>query len=314
MKQTITLLISLIFSISIIGQDTTYYDNNWEKVKEKEEATYYRISRYNKKTNIFFIEDFFLNGKRQMAGSYKSLNPENKHGEFMWWYSNGQSSMKGKYVDDEREGLFYKWDSLGVLLSETDYSQGYFHGEKKIYYSNGNIKKKSHYNNGLLEGEIKEWYENGQLKNSYIISNRQLNGVVESYYENGKQLRVDIYKDDKLIKGVCFTKNGSDTAYYPFFERAEFKGGINGFRKYIESKLVYPEIAAKHGKEGRVNIYFVIDTAGNLVEEEIIRSDNRLLNSTALNVVRSSPKWKPGKINGELVRMSFVFPVVFVLK
>lgn len=94
-----------------------------------------------------------------------------------------------------------------------------------------------------------------------------------------------------------------------------FQGkGQDGFREYIAKNLRYPEIAAENGISGRVFVRFVVEPDGSVSNAEVIRSVDPALDAEALRVVRSSPKWSPGKQRGKPVRVSFTFPINFVLQ
>ena len=249
-----------------------------------------------------------------MTGTFKSLDPDVKYGYFMWWYPNGQISKKGTYIENNKEGTFYNWDSLGNLISEIDYSKGQYNGLYCDWYKNGQLKDSYNYSFNKQNGLYKSWYKNGQLKDSINYLYDKLNGVVVSFYNNGNILRNDLYMNDSLVKGACFTKNGNDTTYFPYIEKADFVRGLNGFRNYVQLKLYYPEDALRRGLQGIVYISFVVDTTGKVVNAKVVNSSNEIFNTSALQAVESSPKWKPGKKNGKLVEMSFTIPVIYMFK
>jgi TonB family protein len=287
MKNLLVISVFLFIFFDIFSQDTTYFDKDWNKIKKRKNPSYYRVKSYIDKSKVYFIEDFYISGVKQMTGTYKSINPHIKYGYFMWWYPNGQISEKGTYIDNKREGAFFKWDSLGNIISEANYS------------------------NGKINGLYKGWYKNGQLKDSVNYSNGKLDGVVVSFYDNGNLLSNDIYKNDSLVKGACFKKNGNDTTYFPFVEKAYFKGGLLGFRDFVMSKLHNPVNAALDGLQGIVNVSFDVNTSGKVVNVRVTDSSDEIFNNSALQAVASSPQWKPGKRNGKLVKMSFTIPVIY---
>ncbi len=94
-----------------------------------------------------------------------------------------------------------------------------------------------------------------------------------------------------------------------------FQGkGQDGFRTYIGNNLQYPEIAAENGISGRVFVKFVIEPDGSISNVGIVRGVDPALDKEAIRVVKSSPKWAPGKQRGKPVRVSFTFPINFVLQ
>jgi len=94
-----------------------------------------------------------------------------------------------------------------------------------------------------------------------------------------------------------------------------FQGkGQDGFRTYIAQNLRYPEIAAENGIAGRVFVSFVVEPNGVVSNVNIVRGVDPALDAEAVRVVKSSPKWAPGKQRGKPVRVSFTFPINFVLQ
>jgi protein TonB len=94
-----------------------------------------------------------------------------------------------------------------------------------------------------------------------------------------------------------------------------FGGGDNNkFREYIAKNLKYPDIAAENGIQGRVFVAFVVEPDGRVSNVRVVRGVDPALDKEAVRVVQSSPKWKPGMQRGKPVRVSFTFPIIFVLQ
>lgn len=107
------------------------------------------------------------------------------------------------------------------------------------------------------------------------------------------------------------TKN-ADPLYLELDEHPTFKGGgPNDFALWVARHLKYPRYAKEIGIEGTVKVHFVIDTNGKVSEAHIHEGIHPLLDEEAVRVVMKSPKWKPGKKDGEPVRVSYTLPVIF---
>jgi periplasmic protein TonB len=96
-------------------------------------------------------------------------------------------------------------------------------------------------------------------------------------------------------------------------EKAEFIGGMEAWYRYLKDKLSYPKLAQKMGEEGTVLVRFVINTDGSIQDVEVVRSVHPLLDQAAVNVIESSPQWKPAKHLGKLVRTRMTIPIKFKL-
>lgn len=93
----------------------------------------------------------------------------------------------------------------------------------------------------------------------------------------------------------------------------QFPGGQIAMLKYIMENMKYPEQAMKEGIQGRVAVRFIVEKDGSISDVKPILSVHPLLNKEAVRVVKSMPKWSPGKQNGKPVRVRFNLPVMFKL-
>lgn len=91
-------------------------------------------------------------------------------------------------------------------------------------------------------------------------------------------------------------------------------GDPNGFRSWVAQNLNYPEVAAENGIQGRVYVQFVVEADGRLTNVRVIRGVDPALDKEAVRVISNSPKWNPGKQRGKPVRVSYTFPITFVLQ
>lgn len=98
-------------------------------------------------------------------------------------------------------------------------------------------------------------------------------------------------------------------------EKPSFNGGdANEFSKWVNSKLVYPEIAKENGVQGRVTLQFTVNTDGSVSNVIVLRGVDSSLDKEAVRVVSSSPKWTPGKQRDRAVKVTYTFPVIFQLR
>ncbi len=83
--------------------------------------------------------------------------------------------------------------------------------------------------------------------------------------------------------------------------------------KWIAKNVKYPQIAAENGVQGKVFMNFVIEKDGSITDVKVLRGVDPALDKEAIRVIKSMPKWKPGKQRGKPVRVSFNLPIVFQL-
>ena len=98
-------------------------------------------------------------------------------------------------------------------------------------------------------------------------------------------------------------------------EKPKFQGGdANTFSKWVNSKLIYPEIAKENGIQGRVTLQFTVNVDGSVSNVTVLRGVDSSLDKEAVRIVSSSPKWTPGRQRERPVKVTYTFPVIFRLQ
>lgn len=93
-----------------------------------------------------------------------------------------------------------------------------------------------------------------------------------------------------------------------------FPGGDAALMQYLSQNIHYPAVAAENGVQGRVVVGFVVERDGSITDVNVLRSVDPSLDKEAVRVVKSMPKWNPGKQNGSAVRVKYQVPVSFRLQ
>ena len=88
--------------------------------------------------------------------------------------------------------------------------------------------------------------------------------------------------------------------------KPEFPGGNIAFDKFIENNFKIPTAT---GLRGKVFITFIVEKDGSLSNIKILRDLGYETGSEAIRVLKTSPKWSPGKINNKLVRVLYSLPI-----
>ena len=94
----------------------------------------------------------------------------------------------------------------------------------------------------------------------------------------------------------------------------EFPGGMDALYKYLSQNIKYPTIARENGITGRVYVTFVVERDGSIANPRVLRDIGGGCGAEAIRVVKSMPKWNPGKQSGKAVRVQFNLPVNFNLQ
>ena len=90
-----------------------------------------------------------------------------------------------------------------------------------------------------------------------------------------------------------------------------FPGGQKALLEYLAANVRYPDDCGEICFQGRVVVSFVVERDGSITEAKVVKSVYPSLDEEALRVVNGMPKWSPGKLNGETVRIKYVIPITF---
>lgn len=93
-----------------------------------------------------------------------------------------------------------------------------------------------------------------------------------------------------------------------------FPGGQTALMKYLSEHTKYPVVAQENGVQGRVTVQFVVEKDGSISDVHVLRGVDPSLDKEAVRVVKSMPRWTPGKQNGINVRVNYRVPVLFRLQ
>ena len=94
-------------------------------------------------------------------------------------------------------------------------------------------------------------------------------------------------------------------------EMPQYPGGPQALFEFLSNNVKYPEEAEKAGIQGRVIATFVVEKDGSVSNAKVVKSVDPLLDAEALRVISAMPKWKPGKQNGQVVRVKYTVPLSF---
>ena len=94
----------------------------------------------------------------------------------------------------------------------------------------------------------------------------------------------------------------------------QFPGGDAALMKFLQSHINYPPMAAENNVQGKVILQFVVEKDGKVGEVKVARSVDKDLDREAIRVVKTLPRFTPGRQNGQPVRVWYTLPVTFKLQ
>ena len=85
-----------------------------------------------------------------------------------------------------------------------------------------------------------------------------------------------------------------------------FKNSTNRFQHYFLSNFKVP--VKYKSSDLSIAISFIIEKDGTLSNVKVLRNPFKELDTDLIKIIKASPKWNPGEINGVKVRSSYIFP------
>lgn len=147
------------------------------------------------------------------------------------YHENGNVMSVGKYLNQQKDSVWYVFSERNELLSSEDYLQDKIHGKQflyypvvvnqgeikvmemysydsglkhgpwETYYDSGHLKGKGKYKNGYKQGEVFYYFSNGQLDLRGFYKQGEKNGLWTNYNEDGSIGKEVHYRLGKILKG-----------------------------------------------------------------------------------------------------------------
>ena len=144
--------------------------------------------------------------------------------------------------------------------------------------------------------------------------------IVEDDVEVEDDLDIDVEADDETVVEEYIPPSDDDEEvdeaeiFTVVESMPSFPGGMGELMKFLGNNINYPTLAKESGIQGRVFINFVVEPNGKISNVKVLRGIGGGCDEEAVRVVKSMPKWSPGKQRGKPVRVSYNLPVKFTLQ
>ena len=121
-------------------------------------------------------------------------------------------------------------------------------------------------------------------------------------------------EDVEIVQQVAVEEENleDDQPFVKVEQMPSFMGGdLMTFRNWVQSKVRFPQIAQENNISGRVLLMFVIEKDGSLTNIQVLQTPDSSLSDEAIRVLKTSPKWTPGKQRNQTVRVKYTLPIDF---
>lgn len=146
----------------------------------------------------------------------------------------------------------------------------------------------------------------------------QLPQIIEIPDEEEIEVDLDVeITEETVIEDIVFEEAPEEEVADEIFDIVEDQpsppGGMGAFYKFVGKSMKYPNQARRMGIEGRVFVQFVVDKDGTLTDIKAVKGIGAGCDEEAVRVLKSAPKWKPGKQRGRPVKVRMILPITFKL-
>ena len=275
-----------------------------EKPSRSNYAPFYMdLYRTDTIANPYWLRKIYYNDTAEgiiaSIGKCRDAKGQIKEGAFVYYYKNGAKKREGNYVNNFKEGEWNEWNESGKLSDINHYRKGKM-VERNISWHNNNTIHDSTILDENGNGKSFMFYEDGAKQGGGNYASGDKDGLWLYYYSNVKnQKSIEVnYEMDSVKNYTCFTEAGEIQKKDCVFEReANFRGGDEGWRKYLIKKLTDKSgTYSKYLKPKElytVLVRFVVTKDGNIEDVKLEKKRIAEIDAIALEIIETSPKWIP---------------------
>ncbi|HAE25212.1 MAG TPA: hypothetical protein DCG33_07710 [Prevotellaceae bacterium] len=133
--------------------------------------------------------------------------------------------------------------------------------------------------------------------------------------DNGHDIHEEEQKASDMTPEESSSTPAEDTKVFSYVDQMPiFPGGESALMNYIASNLKYPSAAQDQGIQGLVMLRFVVTGTGKVGEVQVLKSLDPSCDREAIRVVKSLPRFTPGRKQGKPVNVWFQLPIRFELR
>ena len=160
--------------------------------------------------------------------------------------------------------------------------------------------------------------ETKKLKNQDALNRSNFSIATQDYMGDSKDgMNIDDLKDNQRAGGdqVPVKEEEKAPEVHTIVEQMPvFPGGEQALLAYVASHVKYPEIAKEQDVQGIVQLRFVVLENGSIGDVPIVKSLESHCDAEAKRVVKSLPRFVPGKQQGKAVRVWYTLPIRFQIQ
>ncbi|KAA9338412.1 TonB family protein [Hymenobacter busanensis] len=261
-------------------------ERNEETVPDS--ASHYRIVDQRPEAGLLPMREYAMNGTLMLRGFLTSQETPVRNGLFTWYHPNGAKASQVHFHDDEVTGLYVAW------------------------YDDGKVRERGEYHNGVRTGRWLSVHRNGQKRSEGQYAGNHALGEWRYYYNTGQPAAVESIEQGQPTALTFYNENG--TLFDGLLLRRqppEFPGGETALLDYLNAHTEYPKDARRKGITGKVYVSYTVDEDGRVSQVRVVRGLSADADNEAIRVVKSLPRFKPGREYNVPTAFTYTVPIYF---
>lgn len=227
--KTVSTFLLLVVSTMVFSQETNQIDANgkrhgiWKKTFDNSPILRYEGTFFHGKEIGLFKFYKNLNNKAVLTAT-KEFDQKNSKAYVKFFASTGKLISEGtmdgkKYIGTWK---YYQKDSDSLLTLEHYDAFGNLHGERLVYYPNGEIAEKQFYKAGKLDGVSVVFSDKKVLLSEVVYANDELHGYSKYFSPKGELVAEGLYKNGKKEGIWKYYENGQPTDEKNFSNKPKY--------------------------------------------------------------------------------------------
>ena len=231
------------------------------------------------------------------------------------YHPDGKLAAKGYKHRLDKTGTWLLYDSLGRLQTSIAYQDNLPFGWFYAYHPNGKIKLKAYCYESITD-TILVYDKNGTRIQQSNANYSKTIAEIQAQFPEINFRDPNGFPPDHKRKGVVMLGDSIRGEGKWSDIPAMYPGGNDSLNAFIKKIIRYPEPERRLGKEGEVQIRFLVEKDGSLSDIQIVKTVSGAPGFTkeTMRLMRAMPKWKPAMTKGKIVRVYYTLPVKFYLE
>lgn len=218
----------MLSAAGLVAQEWNQYDSDgerhgkWVGYYDSGDVRYNGEFDHGEPTGIF---TYYYQESQRISISMKYVAPGECYSRAYYDMDGDVLMAYGKYLNQKKDSIWSYYDPRGILSSKETYKEDKLHGERAVFYLDGQVYELSTWEDSIQNGPYVSYYEDGSknVEGNYVggcwdgqVTYYHNNGVKElqgwyvscvphgywyQYDDQGNEERVTFYRYGEVLEG-----------------------------------------------------------------------------------------------------------------